>query len=146
MNDVFVKIAKLKLVPVVKIEKAEDALALGQALLTGGLPLAEITFQTDAAEEAIRILSRDLPDMLIGAGTVLTVDNVKRAVDAGAVGLHRVGSARDPRWRAGDLGRGCDGVGRVEASATQGVTAWSGRGDSSPRPDGSTGGNSRGRR
>ena len=84
MNDVFVKIAKLKLVPVVKIEKAEDALALGQALLTGGLPLAEITFRTDAAEEAIRILSRDLPDMLIGAGTVLTVDNVKRAVDAGA--------------------------------------------------------------
>jgi 2-dehydro-3-deoxyphosphogluconate aldolase / (4S)-4-hydroxy-2-oxoglutarate aldolase len=84
MNDVFVKIAELRLVPVVKIEKAEDALALGQALLTGGLPLAEITFRTDAAEEAIRILSRELPDMLIGAGTVLTVDNVKRAVDAGA--------------------------------------------------------------
>ena len=84
MNDVSAKIAELKLVPVVKIEKAEDALALGQALLTGGLPLAEITFPTARPEEAIRIFDRDLPDMLIGAGTVLTVDNVKRAVDAGA--------------------------------------------------------------
>jgi 2-dehydro-3-deoxyphosphogluconate aldolase/(4S)-4-hydroxy-2-oxoglutarate aldolase len=84
VNDVFAKIATLKLVPVVKIEKAEDALALGQALLAGGLPVAEITFRTEAAEESIRSLCAKLPEMLIGAGTVLTVDNVKRAEDAGA--------------------------------------------------------------
>jgi 2-dehydro-3-deoxyphosphogluconate aldolase/(4S)-4-hydroxy-2-oxoglutarate aldolase len=84
VNDVLARIGDLKLVPVVKIDQAKDALSLGQALLAGGLPVAEITFRTDAAEEAIRILCRETPDLLVGAGTVLTVDNVKRAVDAGA--------------------------------------------------------------
>jgi 2-dehydro-3-deoxyphosphogluconate aldolase/(4S)-4-hydroxy-2-oxoglutarate aldolase len=84
VNDVLARIGDLKLVPVVKIDKAECAFTLGQALSAGGLPIAEITFRTDAAEDAIRILRRELPDMLIGAGTVLTVDNVNRAVDAGA--------------------------------------------------------------
>ncbi|MFN8499143.1 MAG: bifunctional 4-hydroxy-2-oxoglutarate aldolase/2-dehydro-3-deoxy-phosphogluconate aldolase [Anaerolineae bacterium] len=84
MNDVLTRIGMLKLLPVVKIERAADAVGLGEALLAGGLPVAEITFRTDAAEEAIRVLCRDLPEMLVGAGTVLTVDNVKRAVDAGA--------------------------------------------------------------
>jgi 2-dehydro-3-deoxyphosphogluconate aldolase/(4S)-4-hydroxy-2-oxoglutarate aldolase len=84
MDPILEKIGQLKLVPVVKIEKAGDALALGQALVAGGLPLAEITFRTDAAEESIRILSDQLPDMLVGAGTVLTIDNVKKAITAGA--------------------------------------------------------------
>lgn len=84
MNDVLKKIGELGLVPVVKIEKAGDALPLGKALIEGGLPVAEITFRTAAAEEAIANLTRELPDLLVGAGTVLTVDQVKRAVGAGA--------------------------------------------------------------
>lgn len=84
MNSVLEKIGQLKLVPVVKIEQAGDALPLGQALAAGGLPLAEITFRTDAAEEAIRILSDKLPEMLVGAGTVLTIDNARKAAAAGA--------------------------------------------------------------
>lgn len=78
------RIGDRKLVPVVKIDQAADALPLGRALAAGGLPVAEITFRTDAAEAAIRILSREMPGLLVGAGTVLSVDNVKRAVDAGA--------------------------------------------------------------
>jgi 2-dehydro-3-deoxyphosphogluconate aldolase/(4S)-4-hydroxy-2-oxoglutarate aldolase len=84
MNDVFAKISELKLVPVVKIGSAQDALPLGKALVSGGLPVAEITFRTDAAEESIRTLSRELPELLVGAGTVLTTDQVDRAVFAGA--------------------------------------------------------------
>ena len=84
MDDVLGKIATLRLVPVVKIEKNTDAVPLGRALLKGRLPIAEITFRTAAAEEAIRILTAELPELLVGAGTVLTVDQVKTAVDAGA--------------------------------------------------------------
>jgi 2-dehydro-3-deoxyphosphogluconate aldolase/(4S)-4-hydroxy-2-oxoglutarate aldolase len=84
MNDVLNKIYEFGLVPVVKIEKADNALPLGNALIRGGLPVAEITFRTAAAEESIKTLTRELPELLIGAGTVLTVDQVKMAVDAGA--------------------------------------------------------------
>lgn len=84
MHDVLKTIGKYKLVPVVAIEKAEHALPLGEALLAAGLPLAEITFRTQAAEGAIKSLTEKMPKMLVGAGTVLTVDQVKRAVDAGA--------------------------------------------------------------
>lgn len=84
MHDVLFRIGELKLVPVVKINRAEDALALGEALVAGGLPVAEITFRTDAAPAAIRTLHERLPALLVGAGTVLNVDNVKAAVDAGA--------------------------------------------------------------
>ena len=84
MHDVLRKLGELKLVPVVKIEDPEDAIPLGKALLTGGLPVAEITFRTDAAEESIRRLSSELPKLLVGAGTVLKILQVQRAVDAGA--------------------------------------------------------------
>jgi 2-dehydro-3-deoxyphosphogluconate aldolase/(4S)-4-hydroxy-2-oxoglutarate aldolase len=84
MDPILEKIGQLKLVPVVKIDKAEAALSLGQALIAGGLPLAEITFRTEAAEAAIHILSDQLPELLTGAGTVLTIDQVKQAVTAGA--------------------------------------------------------------
>ncbi len=84
MEAVLKEIGELGLVPVVKIEKAEDALPLGKALMEGDLPVAEITFRTAAAEEAIGILSRELPELLVGAGTVLTVDQVKKAIGAGA--------------------------------------------------------------
>lgn len=84
MNEVLKKIGELGLVPVVKIERADDALPLGKALIKGGLPVAEITFRTAAAEEAIAMLTRELPELLVGAGTVLTVDQAKSAVGAGA--------------------------------------------------------------
>ena len=84
MNKILEKIGELGIVPVVKIEKAEDALPLGRALMDGDLPIAEITFRTSAAEESIKILNRELPQLLVGAGTVLTVEQVKKAVSAGA--------------------------------------------------------------
>ncbi len=84
MNEILKKIGDFKLVPVVKIEHARDAVPLGEALLSGGLPVAEITFRTDAAEESIRKIVTELPDLFVGAGTVLKVDQAKQAVDAGA--------------------------------------------------------------
>jgi 2-dehydro-3-deoxyphosphogluconate aldolase/(4S)-4-hydroxy-2-oxoglutarate aldolase len=71
-------------VPVVAINQAEDAIPLGQALLSGGLPCAEITFRTAAAEEAIQRIASELPEILIGAGTVLNIEQAERAVSAGA--------------------------------------------------------------
>lgn len=84
MSQVLERLGKLALVPVVKIEDAQDSVELGKALLRGGLPCAEITFRTDAAEAAIEAIASALPEMLVGAGTVLTVDQAKRAVGAGA--------------------------------------------------------------
>ena len=71
-------------VPVVVLEDARDALPLAQALTQGGLPCAEVTFRTRAAEESIRQMSARYPAMLVGAGTVLTTEQVERAVAAGA--------------------------------------------------------------
>lgn len=71
-------------VPVVVLNDAKDALPLAEALVKGGLPCAEVTFRTDAAEESIRQMSSRYPEMLVGAGTVLTVAQVDRAVAAGA--------------------------------------------------------------
>ena len=84
MNHTLELIRKTGIVPVVVLDDAKDAKALGQALVEGGLPCAEVTFRTAAAEEAIRIMAREFPDLLVGAGTVLTMDQAKRAVDAGA--------------------------------------------------------------
>lgn len=71
-------------VPVVVLEDVKDALPLAEALIEGGLPCAEVTFRTEAAEESIRRMSEKYPDMLVGAGTVLTIEQVDRAVKAGA--------------------------------------------------------------
>jgi 2-dehydro-3-deoxyphosphogluconate aldolase/(4S)-4-hydroxy-2-oxoglutarate aldolase len=84
MQDTFNKLGEIGIVPVVKIEKASDAAPLGRALVAGDLPVVEITFRTAAAEESIRILCREVPEILVGAGTVLTMDQVDRAVAAGA--------------------------------------------------------------
>ena len=68
MNEVLEKIGALRLIPVVKIENSKDAVPLGQALLEGRLPIAEITFRTAAAEGAIRALTAELPELLVGCG------------------------------------------------------------------------------
>lgn len=71
-------------VPVVVLEDAKNALPLAEALTESGLPCAEVTFRTDAAEESIRLMCSEYPDMAVGAGTVLTVRQIDRAVAAGA--------------------------------------------------------------
>lgn len=82
--NVFDKLSMAGLVPVIKVEKAEQAVPLCKALLDGGLPVAEITFRTAAAQEAIRLVSEALPEVILGAGTVLTCEQVDQAVAAGA--------------------------------------------------------------
>ena len=77
-------IERYGVVPVIAIESADAALGLADALLEGGLPVAEITFRTQAAAAAMDALSRKRPDLLLGAGTVLTVENLQAAKDCGA--------------------------------------------------------------
>lgn len=84
MHEVLEQLGKIGIVPVVVLENAKDALPLAKALCDGGLPCAEITFRTGAAEESIRLLSREYPQMLVGAGTVLTTEQAERATAAGA--------------------------------------------------------------
>ena len=84
MNEVLKKIQEIGIVPVVVLNDAKDAAPLAKALCDGGLPCAEVTFRTDAAEESIRIMTEQFPQMLVGAGTVLTTEQVDRAVAAGA--------------------------------------------------------------
>lgn len=84
MNKILSMIQDLGIIPVVVLDDAKDARPLADALVAGGLPCAEVTFRTEAAEECIRIMADAYPDMLIGAGTVLTIEQVDRAVNAGA--------------------------------------------------------------
>jgi 2-dehydro-3-deoxyphosphogluconate aldolase / (4S)-4-hydroxy-2-oxoglutarate aldolase len=84
MEKVLQDIWKLGIVPVVVLDDAKDAAPLAKALCDGGLPCAEVTFRTAAAEESIRIMAEKFPEMLVGAGTVLTTEQVDRAVNAGA--------------------------------------------------------------
>lgn len=84
MTEMMKKLQKLGIVPVVVLNDAKDALPLAERLVNGGLPCAEVTFRTAAAEESIRQMAKAYPDMIIGAGTVLTCEQADRAIDAGA--------------------------------------------------------------
>ncbi|MBR1583955.1 MAG: bifunctional 4-hydroxy-2-oxoglutarate aldolase/2-dehydro-3-deoxy-phosphogluconate aldolase [Clostridia bacterium] len=84
MNDMMKKLQKIGIVPVVVLNDVKDALPLAERLVRGGLPCAEVTFRTAAAEESIRQMAKAYPDMIIGAGTVLTCEQADRAIDAGA--------------------------------------------------------------
>ncbi|MEE1528168.1 MAG: bifunctional 4-hydroxy-2-oxoglutarate aldolase/2-dehydro-3-deoxy-phosphogluconate aldolase [Blautia sp.] len=84
MSTVIEKISAFGIIPVVVLEDAKDAAPLAKALVEGGLPCAEVTFRTDTAEESIKIMTSEYPDMFVGAGTVLTIEQVDRAVAAGA--------------------------------------------------------------
>ena len=75
---------KLRVIPVIAMKDADDAEALAKALVDGGLPAAEVTFRTDAAAETIRRMLKAYPDMMVGAGTVLTIENADAAIEAGA--------------------------------------------------------------
>lgn len=88
------KIRALKIIPVITIDDAKDASPLGQALCAGGLPAAEVTFRTPAAEESIKIMAKEYPHMLVGAGSLTSVEQAKCALDAGASFLVTAGFNR----------------------------------------------------
>lgn len=110
MNEILQKIEQLRVVPMIAIADAAHAGPLGEALVAGGLPCAEITFRTDAAEKAMRTLAAR-GDVLLGAGTVLSTEQVDRAVDAGCAFL--VSPGTNPRVVEHALNKGiavCPGV------------------------------------
>jgi 2-dehydro-3-deoxyphosphogluconate aldolase / (4S)-4-hydroxy-2-oxoglutarate aldolase len=84
MGEIEKRVASARLLPVVILESADDAVPLARALVAGGLPVAEVTFRTAAAAESIRRIAAEVPDLLLGAGTVLTERNVEDAAKAGA--------------------------------------------------------------
>ncbi|BDR13266.1 bifunctional 4-hydroxy-2-oxoglutarate aldolase/2-dehydro-3-deoxy-phosphogluconate aldolase [Vibrio sp. STUT-A11] len=84
MSTINEQLKALKVIPVIAIDQAEDIIPLGKVLAENGLPAAEITFRSDAAVEAIRLLRKSQPDMLIGAGTVLNKEQAIAAKEAGA--------------------------------------------------------------
>lgn len=84
MNDTLKILQKIGIVPVVVLNDAKDALPLAERLVKGGLPCAEVTFRTAAAEESIRAMAKAYPEMIVGAGTVLSCEQADRAIDAGA--------------------------------------------------------------
>ena len=78
------RVREIGIVPVIAISDVEKAVPLAKALLAGGIPCAEITFRTAEGEESIRRIAKEVPEVLLAAGTVLTTDQADRAVDAGA--------------------------------------------------------------
>ena len=82
--DVLSRMAKAGVVPVVVLEKAEDAVPTAKAMLAGGIDVMEITFRTAAAADSIRAVAQEVPDMLVGAGTVINLEQCKLAVECGA--------------------------------------------------------------
>ncbi|GAH13885.1 unnamed protein product, partial [marine sediment metagenome] len=84
MGEIIAKLGKYKLIPVVTINKIEGAIPLGEAIINGGLPVVEILFRSTLASEAIKILTKKFPELLVGAGTVLSIEQIKQAITAGA--------------------------------------------------------------
>jgi 2-dehydro-3-deoxyphosphogluconate aldolase/(4S)-4-hydroxy-2-oxoglutarate aldolase len=84
METILESLGKIGIVPVIKIDDAAKAVPLAKALAAGGIPCAEVTFRTEAGAEAIRRIAAEVPEVLLGAGTVLTIEQVERAIAAGA--------------------------------------------------------------
>lgn len=84
METLLEQMSKIGIVPVIKIDRVEDAVPLAKALCEGGLPIAEVTFRTECAKDAIAAITKEVPEMLVGAGTVLTVQQVDDAIEAGS--------------------------------------------------------------
>lgn len=82
--EIYNKIGEVGIIPVIKLNRVEDAIPLANALLAGGIPVAEVTFRTEAAAEGIALIRREVPQMLVGAGTVLSTEQAIAAVEAGA--------------------------------------------------------------
>ena len=84
MKRIFEEIHRIGILPVIALDDAAQAVPLARALAAGGIPAAEITFRTAAGEEAIRRIAQECPEVLVGAGTVLTTEQADRAINAGA--------------------------------------------------------------
>ena len=84
MTEMMQQLKKIGIIPVVVLNDVKDALPLAERLMKGGLPCAEVTFRTAAAEESIRLMAKEFPDMIVGAGTVLTTEQADRAIGAGS--------------------------------------------------------------
>ena len=125
-NKALDKIARLGMLPVISIDHAEDAVPLAQALAAGGLPCMEVMFRTEAAAESIRRVAQELPEFVIGAGTVLSVEQVKTAVTAGAQFI--VAPGLNPEVVAYCVGQGipmvpgCDTPTEIEMAMNLGIT------------------------
>ena len=104
MDKVLEELGKIGIVPVIKIDDVEKAVPLARALAAGGIYCAEVTFRTAQGEESIRRIAREVPEILLGAGTVLTTDQVDRAVAAGAKFI--VSPGLNPKVLAHCVGRG----------------------------------------
>jgi len=123
-NDMIKELHLIGLIPVIKIENADDAVPLAKALIDGGLPAAEITFRTKCAAEAIKNITEAFPEMLVGAGTVLTTEQVDAAIAAGSKFL--VSPGLNPKVTAYCLSKGvpmlpgCSNPSDVEAALRAG--------------------------
>ena len=114
------------IIPVIKIDKAEKAVPLAEALLKAGIPIAEITFRSDAAEKGISLLKKNVSEILVGAGTVLTPDQLERAVGAGADFIVTPGYNPDIVEKALSLNKliypGVNSPSQVEIALSKGLT------------------------
>ena len=126
MNAMMTELYNIGLIPVIKIENADDAVPLAKALIDGGLPAAEITFRTKCAAEAIKNITEAYPEMLVGAGTVLTTEQVDAAIAAGSKFL--VSPGLNPKVTAYALSKGipmlpgCSNPSDIEAALELGLS------------------------
>jgi 2-dehydro-3-deoxyphosphogluconate aldolase/(4S)-4-hydroxy-2-oxoglutarate aldolase len=120
------QLKKIKIIPVIAVDKAEDIVPLGKVLAENGLPAAEITFRTEAAAEAIRLLREAQPDMLIGAGTVLNKEQAIAAKEAGASFIVSPGFNPNTVTACQDIGidivPGVNNPSTIEAALEMGLT------------------------
>lgn len=126
MATIAQQLAEIKVIPVIAIDRAEDIIPLGKALADNGLPAAEITFRSDAAVEAIRLLREAQPEMLIGAGTVLNREQVIAAKQAGATFVvspgFNINTVNACREIGIDIVPGVNNPSAVEAAIEMGLT------------------------
>ena len=126
MSNIINELYSIGLIPVIKIENADDAVPLAKALIDGGLPAAEITFRTSCAAEAIKRITDAYPEMLVGAGTVLTTEQVDAAIAAGSKFL--VSPGLNPKVTSYALSKGvpmlpgCSNPSDIEAGLELGLT------------------------
>ena len=125
-NDMIKELYSIGLIPVIKIEDPSDAVPLAKALIDGGLPAAEITFRTKCAAEAIKNITEAYPEMLVGAGTVLTTEQVDAAIAAGSKFI--VSPGLNPKVTAYCLSKGvpmlpgCSNPSDIEAALELGLS------------------------
>lgn len=127
MNDILTRVGRVGIIPVIKIEDIDKAVPLAKALKAGGVPVAEITFRAAGAEKAIAKIRTEVPDMLVGAGTVLTEEQAVLAKDAGAQFIVSPGFNPSTVAKCQELGLpitpGCATPSEIERALSMGLTA-----------------------